>query len=292
MTCNCPGAAAPVPSPRRTRAAAFVLAALGAAIGLPALAQNADQSSSAHSGAAHKQGTAEEGKSGAGQEKADASYSIGLLMGAQLHASGASKDTLSSEQFMKGFRAALAGTKPTQQDSQKALAFLQQARASLVASNEAAASKFLEENAKQPGVQTTPSGLQYKVITPGSGNPPKPTDQAMVNYRGTLLDGTEFDASAKHGGPQPFSVGNVIKGFSEGLQLMKPGAKYELFIPPSLAYGASPPPGAPIPPGALLKFEVELVSVKPPAPAVGGGATPSPHVVTPPPATGGGSTPH
>jgi FKBP-type peptidyl-prolyl cis-trans isomerase FkpA len=293
MTCNCPGATAPVPSRRRTGVAAFVLAALAAAIGLPAVAQDASQSSSAHSGAPHKSaaGTSEEGKSGAGQEKAEASYSIGLLMGAQLHASGASKDTFSSEQFMKGFRAALTGTKPTQQDSQKAVAFLQEARQSLVASNEAAASKFLEENAKQPGVKTTPSGLQYKVLSPGSGASPKPADQAMVNYRGTLLDGTEFDASEKHGGPQPFGVGNVIKGFSEGLQLMKPGGKYVLYIPPSLAYGPNSPPGSPIPPGALLKFEVELVSIKPPAPAAGG-AMPSPHAVAPPPGGAGGSVPH
>jgi FKBP-type peptidyl-prolyl cis-trans isomerase len=295
MTCNCPGAAASAPSHRRTYTAAFVLAALAASIGLPAAAQDAAQSSSAHSAAPHKPATpAAEGKSGPAQEKAEASYSIGLIMGNQLHNSGATKDSFSYEQYMKGFRAALAGTaKPGEEDSQKAVALMKKAHETLVSSNESAASKFLAENAKQPGVQTTPSGLQYKVISPGTGNSPKLTDQAMVNYRGSLLDGTEFDDSAKHGGPQPMPVGSVIKGFSEGLQLMKQGGKYELFIPPGLAYGPNSPPGSAIPPGALLKFEVELVSIKPPpAPPAGAGA-PSPHIVPPPTGNAGGSAaPH
>jgi FKBP-type peptidyl-prolyl cis-trans isomerase FkpA len=293
MTCNCPGAAASAPSSRRTLAAAFVLAALAASIGLPAVAQDAAQGSSAHSPATHKGAAdSEEGKPAAGQEKAEASYSIGLLMGSQLHSSGASKDSLSYEQFMKGFRAAIAGTAhPTQQDSQKAVAFMQQARASMVAGNEAAASKFLEANAKQPGVQTTPSGLQYKVITAGTGNPPKPTDQVSVNYRGTLLDGTEFDSSYKRNQPQTFPVNGVIKGFSEALLLLKPGGKFEVYIPPALAYGSAPPPGAPIPPGSLLKFEIELLGVKPAAPAMSG-PSPSPHIVPPPAGGQGGATPH
>jgi FKBP-type peptidyl-prolyl cis-trans isomerase len=295
MTCNCPGAAASAPSPRRSYVAAFVLAALAASIGLPAAAQDsAAQGSSAHSAAPHKSATPKsaEGKSGPDQEKADASYAIGAIMGGQLHSSGATKETFSYEQYMKGFRAALAGTaKITPEDQQKAVAFMRKAHDNLVASNEEAASKFLAENAKQPGVQTTPSGLQYRVINPGSGNSPKPTDEAMVNYRGTLLDGTEFDESARRGGPQPMAVGNMIKGFSEGLQLMKPGGKYELFIPPSLAYGPGSPPGSSIPPGSLLKFEVELVGVKPAAPAAGA-AAPSPHIVPPPAGNAGGSTPH
>lgn len=296
MTCNCPGAAASARSPRRTYTAAFVLAALAASIGLPAAAQDAAQGSSAHSAAPHKPATPKsaEGKAGPGQEKAEASYSIGVIMGSQLHNSGATKDSFSYEQYLKGFRAALAGTAtPSPEDSQKAVALMRKAHDSLVSGNEAAASKFLAENAKQPGVQTTPSGLQYKVISPGTGNPPKLTDQAMVNYRGTLLDGTEFDASEKHGGPQPMPVGSVIKGFSEGLQLMKPGSKYELFIPPNLAYGPNSPPGSAIPPGSLLKFELELVSIKPAAAAPAGAGAPSPHIVPPPTGNAGGSAaPH
>jgi len=146
--------------------------------------------------------------------------------------------------------------------------------------NHAAAAKFLAENAKKPGVVTTASGLQYKVLTPGSGDSPKATDEVTVNYSGTLLDGTEFDSSYKRGQPASFVLGRVIPGWTEGLQLMKPGAKYRLFVPPQLAYDMHAKPG--IPPGSLLIFEVELLSSKPAQPAAGAsGATPP---TTPPPA--------
>jgi len=117
-------------------------------------------------------------------------------------------------------------------------------------------------------VKTTASGLQYKMVKDGSGAPPKPTDSVVVNYRGTLIDGTEFDSSYKRGQPATFPVNQVIKGWTEALQLMKPGSKYELFIPSDLAYGERGA-GADIGPNATLKFDVELLSVKPPA------ATPS-----------------
>ena len=127
--------------------------------------------------------------------------------------------------------------------------------------NHRAAAKFLDENAKKPGIVTTASGLQYKVLAPGSGDSPKPTDEVTVNYRGTLLDGTEFDSSYKRGQPASFPVNRVIPGWTEALQLMKPGAKYELFVPPQLAYDMRSRP--PIPPGSMLMFEVELLSFKP-----------------------------
>src|SRR5207237_9015910 len=97
--------------------------------------------------------------------------------------------------------------------------------------------KFLTENKAKPGLKTTASGLQYKVEKEGSGTPPKETDTVVVNYRGTLIDGTEFDSSYKRGEPATFPVNRVIKGWTEALQLMKPGAKYQLFIPSDLAYG-------------------------------------------------------
>jgi FKBP-type peptidyl-prolyl cis-trans isomerase len=143
--------------------------------------------------------------------------------------------------------------------------------------NHQAAAKFLAENGKKPGVTTTASGLQYKVLTAGSGESPKATDEVTVNYRGTLLDGTEFDSSYKRGQPATFGVSRVIPGWTEALQLMKPGAKYQLFIPPQLAYDMRSRP--PIPPGSMLIFDVELLSSKAPQPAA---ANPTPPPATPP----------
>ncbi len=121
--------------------------------------------------------------------------------------------------------------------------------------------KFLEENKKKDGVKTTPSGLQYKSLKEGSGPQPKATDMVTVNYRGTLIDGTEFDSSYKRGEPATFPLNGVIKGWTEGLQLMKKGSKYQFFIPANLAYGERSP-GAGIPPNSTLIFEVELLDVK------------------------------
>src|SRR5205823_6476998 len=123
--------------------------------------------------------------------------------------------------------------------------------------------KFLEENKKKEGVKTTASGLQYKVEKEGAGPQPKGTDMVTVNYRGTLIDGTEFDSSYKRGQPATFPLNGVIKGWTEGLQLMKTGSKYQLFVPASLAYGeraVRPELGA----NATLIFEVELLEIKPP----------------------------
>ena len=122
--------------------------------------------------------------------------------------------------------------------------------------------KFLAENKTKPGVKTTASGLQYLVEKEGSGAAPKETDTVTVNYRGTLIDGTEFDSSYKRGEPATFPVNRVIKGWTEALQLMKPGGKYKLFIPANLAYGPSGA-GGDIGPNATLVFEVELLSAKP-----------------------------
>jgi FKBP-type peptidyl-prolyl cis-trans isomerase FklB len=121
---------------------------------------------------------------------------------------------------------------------------------------------FLAENKKKEGVVVLPSGLQYKVITEGSGPQPKATDTVSVNYRGTLVDGTEFDSSIKRGQPATFNVNGVIPGWTEALQLMREGSKWQLFIPPNLGYGERGAGGA-IGPNAVLIFDVELISINP-----------------------------
>ena len=120
---------------------------------------------------------------------------------------------------------------------------------------------FLAENAKKPGVTTTPSGLQYQVITAGDGPKPKSTDTVRVNYKGMLLDGTVFDDSSQHGGPAEIPLAQVVPGWQEGIALMPVGSKYRLWIPSGLGYGESGTPGGPIPPNATLVFEVELLGI-------------------------------
>lgn len=124
------------------------------------------------------------------------------------------------------------------------------------------AQTFLEENKKREGVVTLPSGLQYKIIKEGSGQAPGPSDIVTVHYRGTLLNGQEFDSSYRRNEPATFPVNGVIAGWQEALKLMKPGAKWILYIPSQLAYGEKGA-GQLIPPHSLLIFEVELLSVKP-----------------------------
>jgi FKBP-type peptidyl-prolyl cis-trans isomerase len=205
--------------------------------------------------------------------KAQASYSLGVSFGTQLHGQfGLNATSVTYERLLQGLKDALAGkATATPEDQQRVQSLIEQSRNAEGTANKAAADKFLAANGKLPGIVTTASGLQYKVIRPGAGDSPKVTDDATVNYRGTLLDGTEFDSSYKRNQPANFTVGKVIKGWVEALQLMKPGARFELYIPPELAYGMQSPP--PIPPGSLLKFEVELLSFKPaPAAAPPGGA--------------------
>ncbi len=120
---------------------------------------------------------------------------------------------------------------------------------------------FLDENAKDPDVKTTASGLQYKVLKKGKGKSPRATDTVTVHYTGKLTDGTVFDSSYKRGKPVKFKVNAVIKGWSEALLMMQKGSKWELFIPPSLGYGDKGVPGV-IPPKAVLIFEVELIKPK------------------------------
>jgi FKBP-type peptidyl-prolyl cis-trans isomerase FkpA len=121
--------------------------------------------------------------------------------------------------------------------------------------------QFLADNATKDGVKVTSSGLQYVVLKEGTGKSPKATDEVVVHYRGTLLNGTEFDSSYKRGEPISFRLNQVIPGWTEGVQLMKEGGKYKFFIPSKLAYGSRGTPGGPIGPDETLVFEVELLKV-------------------------------
>jgi FKBP-type peptidyl-prolyl cis-trans isomerase FkpA len=190
------------------------------------------------------------------------SYSLGVMFGQQLRASSLTNESVNATQLAAGIKDALAG-KAELSDADKAN--ITKLASAAGDANHQLAAKFLAENAKKPGVVTTASGLQYKVITPGSGTPPNATDEVTVNYKGTLMNGNEFDSSYKRGEPAKFPLNHVIPGWSEGVGLMKPGAKYQFWIPPQLAYDLHSPPG--IPPGSLLVFEVELISAKAAAPA-------------------------
>ncbi|HEX3571788.1 MAG TPA: FKBP-type peptidyl-prolyl cis-trans isomerase [Acidobacteriaceae bacterium] len=206
--------------------------------------------------------------------KAQASYSLGVSMGDQLHHLGLTGDSIATERLTQGLRDALSGkVAMTASDQENIANFVKSARNGMADANRAAAKAFLTENGKKKDVVTTATGLEYHVVSEGSGAPPKSTDEVTVNYRGTLLDGTEFDSSYKRGQPASFPVNGVIPGWQEALVLMKPGSKWELFIPPNLAYDVNSPPS--IPPGSMLKFEVELIKVKQPAPAAPGAKVPN-----------------
>ena len=127
-----------------------------------------------------------------------------------------------------------------------------------------AGAAFLAETAKKPGVQKTASGLLYEIVKAGDGPKPAATDMVKVHYKGTLIDGKEFDSSYKRNQPAVFPVNRVITGWHEALQLMPVGSKWKLYIPSDLAYGSRPPQGAQIPPDAVLVFDVELLSIEKP----------------------------
>ena len=205
------------------------------------------------------------------------SYSIGLNIGFNFKKQNVE---LNTDALMAGVKDAISGKKPLLDENQvretmtawtKEITEKQKAMAE---KNATEGEKFLGENKKKEGVKTTPTGLQYKVAKEGTGPQPKETDTVTVNYRGTLIDGTEFDSSYKRGEPATFPVTGVIKGWTEALQLMKVGSKYQLFIPPNLAYGERAM-GPDISPNSTLIFEVELMSIKPAASAASPTPTPS-----------------
>jgi FKBP-type peptidyl-prolyl cis-trans isomerase len=217
-------------------------------------------------------------------QKDKASYAIGLNIGKSMK-----KDAVDIDPsiLLRGLKDGLAGGKPLLTDDE--------ARASMVAlqadlrkkqeekmlvqgeANKKTGETFLAENKTKDGVVTLPSGLQYKVLTEGTGPKPKATDTVVCNYKGTLLDNTEFDSSYKRGQPATFPVSGVIKGWTEALQLMSVGSKWQLFIPSELAYGARGGPGGGIGPNATLVFEVELMSIHPKAEVQAPKPNPSPN---------------
>ena len=196
------------------------------------------------------------------------SYSMGADIGNKLKKQAID---IEPDLFARGLKDAFSGSKLllTEQEIQDAIMALQkemvakQAERSkaLAEKNKKEGEAYLAENKKKEGVTTLPSGLQYKVIKEGAGKTPKDTDTVVTNYRGALIDGTEFDSSYKRGEPATFPVKGVIAGWTEALQLMKEGAKWQLFIPSNLAYGERGAGGV-IGPNATLIFEVELISVK------------------------------
>ncbi len=202
-------------------------------------------------------------------EKDKISYAIGLDIGNSMKRNGIEVDP---DILVQGMKALLSGSKPlmTEQEVrttltslQKDLQAKQQEKAKEVGGkNKADGEVFLAKNKAKDGVKTLQSGLQYKVLSEGKGKTPKATDTVTVHYRGTLIDGTEFDSSIKRGEPATFQVMGVIKGWTEALQLMKEGSKWQLFIPSTLAYGEAGAPGGAIGPNAVLIFEVELLNVK------------------------------
>lgn len=206
-------------------------------------------------------------------QKDKLSYSIGLDIGTNFKNQSIE---INPDILAEGLKDALSGEKAllTNEEARKVLAdFQQEMRAKAetrhneaVEKNKKEGAAFLAGNKTQKGVVTLPSGLQYKIITEGSGPKPKADDTVTTQYRGTLVDGTEFDSSFKRGQPATFPVSGVIRGWTEALQLMPVGSKWQLFVPPDLAYG---PRGAgqTIGPEATLIFEVELLSIQEPGKA-------------------------
>lgn len=212
-------------------------------------------------------------------EQKDVAYMTGMQVGQMVSKQwvegfnqqifgGDSTQTISRENLLAGFIDGVLG-KGGAMDMAKAQEFMQtqmerikeEANASKYADNKAAGEKFLAENKGKEGVVTTPSGLQYKILTKGTGAIPADTSSVKVNYRGTLIDGTEFDSSYKRNEPTTFRANQVIKGWTEALTLMPIGSKWELYIPYDLAYGARET-GGEIKPYSTLIFEVELLDIE------------------------------
>lgn len=190
------------------------------------------------------------------------SYALGLSMGQNLMGSGVEK--LNYQDLAAGIEDVLTHAQPkiSYQEAQQVLnTFFQELEQKIAGAAKADGEKFLAENAKREGVKVTESGLQYEILEPSLGQKPKATDTVRVHYEGTLIDGTVFDSSYKRGESISFPLNGVIKGWTEGLQLMSIGSKYKFFIPYQLAYGEHGA-GASIPPYAALIFTVELLGIE------------------------------
>jgi FKBP-type peptidyl-prolyl cis-trans isomerase FklB len=207
------------------------------------------------------------GKEPAGGLKTDKqkfSYTAGYQIGQNLKRQNLDLD---SKTFSQGVQDAITNAKPRLKPEEMQAAVQAQQKkdmdkqAAVAKKNLDAGQAFLEANKKKDGVVTLPSGLQYKVVTEGKGKQPKSTDTVVAHYRGTLINGTEFDSSYQRNEPATFPVGGVIKGWQEALPLMKEGSKWQVYIPSDLAYGPRGA-GAGIGPNEVLVFDIELLSVK------------------------------
>ncbi len=202
-------------------------------------------------------------------QKEKVSYAIGMEMGKGVKAQGIDVDNAILAQ---GLKDALTDAKSqmSEDELRQVITELQtemrqkqmQLQEQAAAENKTKGEAFLAANGKKDGVVVLPDGLQYKILTAGQGKKAAESDTVLCNYKGTFVDGTEFDSSAKAGGPVPFEVKNVIPGFKEVLQLMPMGSKWQVFIPSSLAYGERGAGGGAIGPNATLVFEVEVVSIQ------------------------------
>ena len=201
-------------------------------------------------------------------KKQQVSYMVGMSIGKNLEGI---KDEIDLDMVEKAMRTMVAGEKPLMDEKQAqevGAAFQQEMQIKQIAKAAAEGKKnleegatFLAENAKKPGVQTTPSGLQYQVVSEGKGPKPTAEDVVRVHYKGTMLDGKTFDSSYDRGEPATFPLSAVVPGWQEGIQLMPVGSKFKLWVPGKLGYGDKVPPGAPIGPNATLVFDVELLEV-------------------------------
>jgi FKBP-type peptidyl-prolyl cis-trans isomerase FklB len=195
--------------------------------------------------------------------KKDASYGVGMSIGQSLKQQNL--DNLDLDSFLKGVKDVFEEKKldfTPDEANAKIQMYLDEANAEKYATIKDEGYRFLEENAKKPNVHVLPSGLQYEVLKEGTGEIPGPNDEVTVHYHGTLPDGTVFDSSLERGQPATFGVNQVIRGWTEALQMMPIGSKWRLYIPENLAYGAHPHPGGPIKPYMPLVFEVELLEKK------------------------------
>jgi FKBP-type peptidyl-prolyl cis-trans isomerase FklB len=195
-------------------------------------------------------------------DKSKASYGVGMSIAESLAQQDLS--TLDLDQVMAGMRAIFNGETPLVTPEEANLhiqRYLDAQKTQKYEVNKLAGEAFLADNAQRSEVKTTASGLQYEVLQEGDGPKPGPTSQVTVHYHGTLIDGTVFDSSVERGTPATFGVNQVIRGWTEALQLMAAGSKYRLTIPQELAYGANPHPGGAIQPYAALIFDVELLSI-------------------------------
>ena len=196
-----------------------------------------------------------------------ASYSYGFNIGRSIKSQGADVNV---EQLLRGLKDSLGDAKPllSEPEMREAVTSFQKETQAKKGErdkvqgekNKKDGEEFLAKNRTNPDVKVTTSGLQYKVVKEGTGNKPVPTDNVTVHYRGTLIDGTEFDSSYSRGEPAKFQLNRVIKGWTEGLQLMSVGAKYQFFIPSDMAYGPQAT-GPKIGPHSTLIFDVELISI-------------------------------